>query len=72
MNQTLSQQADVESVLRRAHVEQSLLGREQVEEQCRQSSIIQLTRDELIAPTVPTAAASVNKKHQRGCLVRND
>src|SRR5206468_554400 len=69
VNKPLCKQADVESMVGCARVNQLLFRRKQIEKERRQSGVVERAGDELIARTVPAAAAAVREKDQRNRMV---
>src|SRR4029453_3196342 len=69
MKESPGQQSDIETQFCRTRVRQFFLWRKQIEQERRQSGIVEHARDELIARTVPAAAAAVNEKNQGGRLI---
>src|SRR5205823_5111512 len=70
--QAVGQQADVEAVLPRAHVDALLDFGEQIEEQGPQPVLLQAARDLLVARAVAAAAAAVREHDDRSVRRRQD
>src|SRR5215475_11374815 len=69
-DQPICQQRDVEPELGGSRVSQLFFLRQQIEQQCRKSILLQYVGDTTIPGTVPAATAAVCEHHQPGRIGR--